>query len=158
MNLLIVVYQCCFSRYVLVYFSILHFRYQAGKVTDEMLSLPKFPLIAVGLLEALAAASGMAAGGNALMIYLWHMFIFLLVLDVGNYDPSNHFSNATYSTEGFAVTLGQLILKTHDHDFSKFGRQLKELQFINAYPCIFVSIYTHIHIYINVYSFKFSDR
>ncbi|CAI9785778.1 unnamed protein product [Fraxinus pennsylvanica] len=48
--------------YVIVYFSILYLRYQAGKVTDEMLSLPKFPLIAVGLFEALAAASGMAAG------------------------------------------------------------------------------------------------
>ncbi|KAJ8539836.1 hypothetical protein K7X08_014088 [Anisodus acutangulus] len=48
--------------YVLVYFSILYLRYHAGKVTDEMLSLPKFPFVAVGLLEALAAASGMAAG------------------------------------------------------------------------------------------------
>ncbi|KAL0389291.1 UNVERIFIED_CONTAM: protein CLT3, chloroplastic [Sesamum calycinum] len=50
------------KRYVIVYFSILYLRYQAGKVTDEMLSLPKSPLIAIGLLEALAAASGMAAG------------------------------------------------------------------------------------------------
>ncbi|KAK9274049.1 hypothetical protein L1049_018863 [Liquidambar formosana] len=31
-------------------------------VTDEMLSLPKAPYLAVGLLEALAAATGMAAG------------------------------------------------------------------------------------------------
>ncbi|KAF9592236.1 hypothetical protein IFM89_012812 [Coptis chinensis] len=48
--------------YVLVYFSILYFRYHAGIVTDEMLSMPKAPFLAVGLLEALAAASGMAAG------------------------------------------------------------------------------------------------
>ncbi|XP_077218013.1 CRT (chloroquine-resistance transporter)-like transporter 1 [Tasmannia lanceolata] len=48
--------------YVLVYFSILYFRYHAGIVTDEMLSLPKTWYLAVGLLEALAAASGMAAG------------------------------------------------------------------------------------------------
>ncbi|PIA60151.1 hypothetical protein AQUCO_00400801v1 [Aquilegia coerulea] len=48
--------------YVVVYFSILYFRYHAGIVTDEMLSLPKAPFIAVGLLEALGAASGMAAG------------------------------------------------------------------------------------------------
>ncbi|KAL5720126.1 Protein clt1 [Ranunculus cassubicifolius] len=48
--------------YVVVYFSILYFRYHAGIVTDEMLSLPKAPFLAVGLLEALAAASGMAAG------------------------------------------------------------------------------------------------
>ncbi|KAG5566338.1 hypothetical protein RHGRI_002067 [Rhododendron griersonianum] len=48
-------------RYVVVYFSILYIRYQAGIVTDEMLSLPKAPYLAVGLLEALGAASGMAA-------------------------------------------------------------------------------------------------
>lgn len=48
--------------YVVVYFSILYFRYHAGIVTDEMLSLPKSRYLAVGLLEALAAASGMAAG------------------------------------------------------------------------------------------------
>ncbi|XP_042002081.1 protein CLT3, chloroplastic-like isoform X2 [Salvia splendens] len=51
-----------YSWYVIVYFSILYLRYQAGKVTDEMLSLPKSPLIVIGLLEALAAASGMASG------------------------------------------------------------------------------------------------
>ncbi|XP_043718786.1 protein CLT1, chloroplastic-like isoform X2 [Telopea speciosissima] len=48
--------------YVLVYFSILYARYHAGIVTDEMLSLPKTPFLLVGLLEALAAACGMAAG------------------------------------------------------------------------------------------------
>lgn len=52
------------SRYVIVYSSILFLRYHAGKVTNEMLSLPKTPFLAVGLLEALGAASGMAAGGN----------------------------------------------------------------------------------------------
>ncbi|CAN4094903.1 unnamed protein product [Withania somnifera] len=48
--------------YVLVYFSIIFARYHTGKITDEMLSLPKIPYVAIGLLEALAAASGMAAG------------------------------------------------------------------------------------------------
>ncbi|XP_062208118.1 protein CLT1, chloroplastic-like isoform X1 [Phragmites australis] len=48
--------------YVVVYFSILYLRYQAGIVTDEMLSLPQKPFLVVGLLEAFAAASGMAAG------------------------------------------------------------------------------------------------
>ncbi|OMO72838.1 hypothetical protein CCACVL1_17565 [Corchorus capsularis] len=48
--------------YVLVYFSVLYLRYHAGIVTDEMLSMPKAPFLAVGLLEALAAATGMAAG------------------------------------------------------------------------------------------------
>ncbi|KAK8601860.1 hypothetical protein V6N13_058462 [Hibiscus sabdariffa] len=48
--------------YVLVYFSALYLRYHAGIVTDEMLSMPKAPFLAVGLLEALGAATGMAAG------------------------------------------------------------------------------------------------
>ena len=53
-----------FLRYVIVYFSILYMRYNAGIVTDEMLSMPKAPFLAVGLLEALGAATGMAAGGK----------------------------------------------------------------------------------------------
>lgn len=48
--------------YVIVYFYILHLRYHAGLVTDEMLSLPKSRYLAVGLLEALGAVAGMAAG------------------------------------------------------------------------------------------------
>ncbi|XP_030522239.2 protein CLT1, chloroplastic isoform X2 [Rhodamnia argentea] len=48
--------------YIVVYFSILYLRYHAGIVTDEMLSMPKAPFVAVGILEALAAATGMAAG------------------------------------------------------------------------------------------------
>ncbi|XP_044482591.1 protein CLT1, chloroplastic isoform X1 [Mangifera indica] len=48
--------------YVVVYYSILYLRYHAGIVTDEMLSMPKAPFLLVGLLEALAAATGMAAG------------------------------------------------------------------------------------------------
>ncbi|KAI3450041.1 hypothetical protein Pfo_006706 [Paulownia fortunei] len=70
--------------YVIVYFSIMYLRYQAGKVTDEMLSLPKSPLIAVGLLEALAAASGMAAGailsGAAIPILSQSFLVWQLVL------------------------------------------------------------------------------
>ncbi|XVF47263.1 hypothetical protein PTKIN_Ptkin03bG0095300 [Pterospermum kingtungense] len=48
--------------YVIVYFSVMYFRYHAGIVTDEMLSMPKAPFLAAGLLEALAAATGMAVG------------------------------------------------------------------------------------------------
>ncbi|KAK4773564.1 hypothetical protein SAY87_028583 [Trapa incisa] len=48
--------------YTIVYFSILYLRYHAGIVTDEMLAMPKAPFIVVGLLEALGAATGMAAG------------------------------------------------------------------------------------------------
>lgn len=39
-------------------------RHHAGIITDEMLCMPKTPFIVVGLLEALAAATGMASGGN----------------------------------------------------------------------------------------------
>lgn len=48
--------------YVIVYFAILHIRHHAGLVTNEMLDAPKAPFVLVGLLEALAAATGMAAG------------------------------------------------------------------------------------------------
>ncbi|XP_024630496.1 protein CLT3, chloroplastic isoform X2 [Medicago truncatula] len=50
------------KQYVIVYFSILYIRYRAGIVTDEMLAVPKTPFLIVGLLEALGAATGMAAG------------------------------------------------------------------------------------------------
>ncbi|KAL0730216.1 hypothetical protein Bca4012_026309 [Brassica carinata] len=50
--------------YVAVYFSILYFRYRAGIVTKEMLSVPKIPFVIVGILESLALTSGMAAAAN----------------------------------------------------------------------------------------------
>jgi hypothetical protein len=61
-----------FTRYVVVYFSILYIRRQAGIITEEMLSLPQTPFLAVGLLEALAAASGMAAASKLLPI-IYHL-------------------------------------------------------------------------------------
>lgn len=70
--------------YVLVYFSILHLRYHAGLVTDEMLSLPKTPYIVVGILEALGAVSGMAAGailsGAAIPILSQSFLVWQLLL------------------------------------------------------------------------------
>lgn len=56
--------------YVVVYFSILYLRYRAGIVTDEMLSLPQKPFLAVGLLEAFGAAAGMAAGVSFVLFLL----------------------------------------------------------------------------------------
>ncbi|KAL1199157.1 Protein CLT3 [Cardamine amara subsp. amara] len=50
--------------YVVVYYTILYFRYRTGSVTDAMLSVPKTPFLVVGILEALAAAAGMAAAAN----------------------------------------------------------------------------------------------
>ncbi|CAL5434059.1 unnamed protein product [Camellia sinensis] len=70
--------------YVIVYFSILYLRYHAGIVTDEMLSLPKAPFLAVGLLEALGAAAGMAAGailsGAAIPILSQSFLVWQLLL------------------------------------------------------------------------------
>ncbi|XP_052189219.1 protein CLT3, chloroplastic-like [Diospyros lotus] len=70
--------------YVIVYFSILYLRYHAGIVTDKMLSLPKAPYIFVGLLEALGAASGMAAGailsGAAIPILSQSFLVWQLLL------------------------------------------------------------------------------
>lgn len=70
--------------YVLVYFSILYLRYHGGLVTDEMLSLPKTPYLAVGFLEALGAVSGMAAGailsGAAIPILSQSFLVWQLIL------------------------------------------------------------------------------
>ncbi|XP_072984471.1 protein CLT1, chloroplastic-like isoform X1 [Typha latifolia] len=72
--------------YVVVYFSILYIRYHAGIVTREMLSLPKTPFLAVGLLEALGAVSGMAAGavlsGASIPILSQTFLVWQLLLSV----------------------------------------------------------------------------
>ena len=57
-------------RYVAVYYSILYFRYRAGTVTDEMLSVPKMPFVIAGVLQALAAAAGMAATGIITLLFI----------------------------------------------------------------------------------------
>ncbi|KAI3883504.1 hypothetical protein MKW92_014227 [Papaver armeniacum] len=48
--------------YVAFYFSILYLRYCAGKVTKEMLALPKTSFLVIGILEALGVAAGMYSG------------------------------------------------------------------------------------------------
>ncbi|KAL2936386.1 Protein CLT3 chloroplastic [Bienertia sinuspersici] len=72
--------------YVIVYFCILYLRHRAGFVTKEMLSLPQLPFLAVGLLEALAAASGMAAGtmlsGASIPILSQTFLVWQLLLSV----------------------------------------------------------------------------
>ncbi|GKV33547.1 hypothetical protein SLEP1_g42046 [Rubroshorea leprosula] len=47
--------------YVVIYFSILYIRYRSGIVTDEMIALPKWRFMVIGVLEALGVASGMAS-------------------------------------------------------------------------------------------------
>lgn len=65
-NIFLLIFVSC--RYVAVYYSILYFRYRAGTVTDEMLSVPKMPFLIAGVLQALAAAAGMAATGITLLL------------------------------------------------------------------------------------------
>ena len=50
--------------YVVVYGAFLAVRYRQGIVTREMLELPKMPFVALGGLEALGLAAGMAAAAN----------------------------------------------------------------------------------------------
>ncbi|KAG8369172.1 hypothetical protein BUALT_Bualt15G0123600 [Buddleja alternifolia] len=50
------------DRYVAIYFSVLHVRYNVGIATDEMLAIPKKSFVIVGLLEAISIVSGMYAG------------------------------------------------------------------------------------------------
>ena len=62
--LCLLVYSIVFAvgyRYVVVYFSILYFRYHAGIVTDEMLAFPKLRFVVISALGTLRVASGMAA-------------------------------------------------------------------------------------------------
>jgi CRT-like, chloroquine-resistance transporter-like len=54
--------------YVAVYFTTLYLRYRAGIVTREMLALPKSRFVAIGALEALGVAAGMASAGTFQLI------------------------------------------------------------------------------------------
>lgn len=56
---------------MLIYFSILVVRYRSGVVTDEMIGIPKSRFAAIGALEALGVASGMAAAGTILFSLLF---------------------------------------------------------------------------------------
>ena len=70
------------SRYVMAYFSILYLRRRANIVTEEMLSLPKSRFMAIGFLEALGIATGMAAAGNKIIkLYtFWYILMSFCVL------------------------------------------------------------------------------
>ncbi|CAN1159463.1 Protein CLT2, chloroplastic [Linum perenne] len=50
--------------YVVIYSSILHMRYRAGIVSDEMLALPKSRYAAIGAFEAVGTLIGMYAAAN----------------------------------------------------------------------------------------------
>jgi uncharacterized membrane protein len=101
--------------YVIVYFSILYYRYHGGLVTDEMLSLPKTPFLAVGFLEALAAASGMAAGallsGAAITILsqsflVWQLLLSYIIL--GRRYRFNQLFGCFLVAAGVVITVSRL--------------------------------------------------
>lgn len=64
-------------RYAAIYFSILYIRYRAGIVTDEMIALPKSRFMAIGILEALGVASGMASAGIIFIQLIRFSIIFI---------------------------------------------------------------------------------
>ncbi|KAF5471110.1 hypothetical protein F2P56_011577 [Juglans regia] len=110
--------------YVIVYFSILYLRYQAGIVTDEMLSMRKGPFLAVGLLEALGAATGMAAGailsGASIPILSQTFLVWQILLSViflGRRYRANQLLGC------FLVALGVIITVASG---SSAGQSLKE--------------------------------
>lgn len=57
-------FRSCWYRYVVMYFLILGMRYNAGIVTNEMMDQPKRLYVAIGLLEAVGVALGMASAGT----------------------------------------------------------------------------------------------
>ncbi|XP_022132091.1 protein CLT2, chloroplastic-like [Momordica charantia] len=99
--------------YVIVYFSILYLRHRANIVTDEMISLPKSRLLAVGLLEALGIATGMTAAaslpGPAIPIlsqtFLVWQLIFSAIL-LGRRYSSNEIAGCVTITAGVLVAVG----------------------------------------------------
>ncbi|XXG55798.1 hypothetical protein AAC387_Pa03g3389 [Persea americana] len=72
--------------YVAFYFSFLYMRYRAGIVTKEMLGIPKKLFVAIGFLEALGVAAGMAAGamlpGPAIPILNQTFLVWQLIFSV----------------------------------------------------------------------------
>lgn len=66
-----------------IYFSILYLRYHAGFVTDEMMAIPKFRFIVIGILEALGVVTGMASAGISTLfqfsLRLYHSIFTMLL-------------------------------------------------------------------------------
>ncbi|CAK8538647.1 unnamed protein product [Lathyrus sativus] len=98
--------------YVIVYFGIMYIRHRAGIVTDEMLSLPKTPFVVIGLLQALAAATGMAAGailsGASIPILSQTFLVWQILLSIiflGRRYKVNHLFGCFLVTMGVVVTV-----------------------------------------------------
>ncbi|PPR97933.1 hypothetical protein GOBAR_AA22724 [Gossypium barbadense] len=125
--------------YVLVYFSVMYLRYHAGIVTDEMLSMPKAPYLVIGLLEALAAATGMAAGailsGASIPILSQTFLVWQILLStifLGRRYRVNQLLGCFLVTVGVVITVARLIvalplcLNDRRNMGSSSGHSLKE--------------------------------
>ncbi|KAK8637623.1 hypothetical protein V6N13_136097 [Hibiscus sabdariffa] len=100
------------NKYVVVYFSVMYLRYQAGIVTDEMLSMPKAPFLGVGLLEALATVTGMAAGailsGASITIFSQTFLVWQILLSIiflGRRYRVNHLLGCFLVAGGVIITV-----------------------------------------------------
>ncbi|GMJ15517.1 CRT (chloroquine-resistance transporter)-like transporter 3 [Hibiscus trionum] len=98
--------------YVVVYFSVMYLRYHAGIVTDEMLSMPKVPFLGVGLLEALATVTGMAAGailsGASITIFSQTFLVWQILLSIvflGRRYRVNHLLGCFLVAAGVIITV-----------------------------------------------------
>lgn len=61
---------------MIIYVSVLYIRYNAGIVTDEMMAIPKFRFVIIGLLEALGVVAGMSSGGAVdYLMYLYKEYM-----------------------------------------------------------------------------------
>ncbi|XP_020528009.1 protein CLT2, chloroplastic isoform X1 [Amborella trichopoda] len=118
--------------YVVIYFSILCIRYHAGVVTKDMLLLPKSNFMAIGLLDSLGLALGMAAGamlpGPAIPVLsqtflVWQLFFSTLILG-RKYSPKQIIGCILVAAGvAVAVTSGQ-----------NEGQLLHKVEFI--WPCV----------------------
>ncbi|KAF3786835.1 CLT1 protein [Nymphaea thermarum] len=98
--------------YLVVYFSFLYLRHKSGIITDEMLSLPKHRFVTVGLLEALGAVCGMAAGamlpGASIPILSQSFLVWQLLLStvfLGRRYKTNQIFGCLLVTVGVIITV-----------------------------------------------------
>ncbi|KAJ4819607.1 CRT (chloroquine-resistance transporter)-like transporter 2 [Rhynchospora pubera] len=98
--------------YVAVYFTVLYLRYRSGIVTREMLALPKSRFAAIGFLEAIGVASGMASAamlpGPAIPILnqsflVWQLVFSVLIL--GRKYSSNQILGCLLVTAGVIIAV-----------------------------------------------------
>lgn len=107
-------------RYVVIYSSILHMRYRAGIVSDEMLALPKSRYAAIGAFEAVGTLIGMYAAGKLTINPLLLLNIQNCVLLIVNFKF--HVNSTSQSTWTFYTYTASDILDMATCFFEYFPR------------------------------------